>query len=241
MWQCRFDIRAATTLSGAVLVSTILAAVLLSRHDEWLPWLRAAVVVGGVGAAALLLVVGRLSRPVTRAVAGLAVATCLAAPTVYSVATATTPHGGAIPSAGPARHGGPGGFGGPGGLLASPHPGPALSATLAADADDFTWAAAVIGSNNAAGYQLASGAPVMAVGGFNGTDPSPTLEEFKRHVADLQIHYFIGGTRMIGNRVGVTSGSREAADIAQWVETHYAPVTVDGVIIYDLTGPARGS
>ena len=81
----------------------------------------------------------------------------------------------------------------------------------------------------------------MAVGGFNGTDPSPTLEEFKRHVADLQIHYFIGGTRMIGNRVGVTSGSREAADIAQWVETHYAPVTVDGVIIDDLTGPARGS
>ncbi len=241
LWQCRFDIRAATTLSGAVLVSTILAAVLLSRHDEWLPWLRAAVVVGGVGAAALLLVVGRLSRPVTRAVTGLAVATCLAAPTVYSVATATTPHGGAIPSAGPARHGGPGGFGGPGGLLASPHPGPALSATLAADTDDFTWAAAVIGSNNAAGYQLASGAPVMAVGGFNGTDPSPTLEEFKRHVADLQIHYFIGGTRMIGNRVGVTSGSREAADIAQWVETHYAPVTVDGVIIYDLTGPARGS
>ena len=241
MWQCRFDIRAATALSGTVLVSTILAAVLLSRHDEWLPWLRAAVVVGGVGAAALLLVVGRLPRPVTRAVAGLAVAACLAAPAVYSVATAATPHGGAIPSAGRRATADPGGFGGPGGLLASPHPGPALSATLAADADDYTWAAAVIGSNNAAGYQLASGAPVMAVGGFNGTDPSPTLEEFKRHVADRQIHYFIGGTMMIGNRAGATSGSREAADIARWVETHYAPVTVDGVIIYDLTGPARGS
>ena len=67
-----------------------------------------------------------------------------------------------------------------------------MSATLAAGADDFTWAAAVIGSNNAAGYQLASGAAVMAVGGFNGTDPSPTLEEFKRYVADNRIHYFIG-------------------------------------------------
>ena len=50
-----------------------------------------------------------------------------------------------------------------------------------------------------------------------------------------------GGTMMIGNRAGTTSGSRDAAEIAQWVETHYAPVTVDGVIIYDLTGPARGS
>ena len=39
----------------------------------------------------------------------------------------------------------------------------------------------------------AAAQPVMAVGGFNGTDPSPTLEEFKRYVADGQIHYFIGG------------------------------------------------
>ena len=242
LWRNRFDIRAATALSGTVLVSTILAAVLLSRHDEWLPWLRAARRrrgSGGGGAAAGRRAAAAAGHP--RRWPALAVAACLAAPAVYSVATAATPHSGAIPSAGPARHGGPGGFGGPGGLLASPHPGPALSATLAADADDFTWAAAVVGSNNAAGYQLASGAPVMAVGGFNGTDPSPTLEEFKRHVADRQIHYFIGGTMMIGNRVGATSGSREAADIAEWVETHYAPVTVDGVIIYDLTGPARGS
>ena len=240
LWQRRCDIRAATALSGTVLVTTILACVLLSRHDDWL---RAAVVVGGVGAAALLLVLGRLPRPVTRVVAGLAVAVCLAAPAVYSLATAATPHGGAIPSAGPARHGGPGaGFAGPGGLLASPDPGPALSAALAADANDYTWAAAVVGSNNAAGYQLASGAPVMAVGGFNGTDPSPTLEEFKGHVAEQRVHYFIGGKMMMmGNRAGASGGSREAADIAQWVETHYAPMIVDGVTIYDLTGPARTS
>ncbi len=242
LWRHRFDIGAATALAGTVAVTAILAAVLLARNDEWLPWLRAAVAVGGVGAAALLLVVGRLTTAATRAVAALAVAACLAAPGAYSIATAATPHSGAIPSAGPSRHGGFGvGFGGPGGLLGSPDPGSTLPATLAAGADDYTWAAAVIGSNNAAGYQLASGVPVMAVGGFNGTDPSPTLEEFKRYVADREIHYFIGGTMMIGNRAGTTSGSRDAAEIAQWVETHYAPVTVDGVIIYDLTGPARGS
>ena len=70
---------------------------------------------------------------------------------------------------------------------------------LSADAHDFTWAAAAVGSNNAAGYQLASGAPVMAIGGFNGTDPSPTLAEFQRYVADRQIHYFIRGRMMIGH------------------------------------------
>jgi hypothetical protein len=116
-----------------------------------------------------------------------------------------------------------------------------LSATLSADARDFTWAAAVVGSNNAAGYQLASGAPVMAIGGFNGTDPSPTLEQFQRYVADRQIHYFIRGKIMIGHWGGRTTDSRESDDIADWVETHYTPLTVDRVLIYDLTQPKRDS
>ena len=240
LWRNRCDIRAATALSGTILVTTILAAVLLSRDSEWMPWLRATVGVGGVGAAALMLVAGRLPRSVARSVAALAVAACLAAPAVYSVATAATPHSGAIPSVGLARHGF-GGFTGPGGLLDSPSPGPALSATLSADAHDFIWTAATVGSNNAAGYQLASGAPVMAIGGFNGTDPSPTLAEFQRYVADRQIHYFIRGKMMIGHWGGGSTGNREPADIAEWVETHYTPLTVDRVMIYDLTQPPRNS
>jgi 4-amino-4-deoxy-L-arabinose transferase-like glycosyltransferase len=241
LWHNRSDIRSATALSGAVLVTAILAAVLWSRLDEWLPWLRAEVAVGGVGAAVLLLAVGRLTTAVARAVAGLAVVACLAAPAAYSLATAATPHTGAIPSVGPSRLGGPGFGGWPGGLLDSPTPGTALSAALAAGADDFTWTAAVVGSNNAAGYQLASGAPVMAIGGFNGTDPWPTLEEFKRYVADKQIHYFIRGRTMIGHWGSVTSGRSESAEIAQWVETHYAPSTIDDVIVYDLTQAPRNS
>jgi hypothetical protein len=39
---------------------------------------------------------------------------------------------------------------------------------------------------------------------------------------------------MIGHWGGQTSGSREATDIAEWVETHYTPLTIDGVIVYDL-------
>jgi 4-amino-4-deoxy-L-arabinose transferase-like glycosyltransferase len=239
LWRNRSDLRAAIALSGTVLVTTILAAVLLSRDSEWLPWLRAVVAVGGVGAAVLLLVAGRLSRPVASSAAALAVVACLAAPAVYSVTTAAAPHSGAIPSVGPARHGF-GGFTGPGGLLDSPTPGPMLSATLSADAHDFTWAAATVGSNNAAGYQLATGAPIMAIGGFNGTDPSPTLEEFQRDVANKQIHYFIRGKMTIGHW-GPSTGSSESADIAEWVQTHYIPQTVDRVLIYDLTQPPRDS
>nr|WP_267307835.1 glycosyltransferase family 39 protein [Mycobacterium barrassiae] len=236
LWRNRSDIRAATALSGTVLVTAVLAAVLLSRHAEWMPWLRAVVAVGGVAAAALLLVAGRLTPTVARAVAGLAIVSCLAAPAAYSIVTAATPHGGAIPNVGPSRHG----FGGgPVGLLDAPKPGVALTATLVRDADDYTWAAAVVGSNNAAGYQLASGAPVMAVGGFNGTDPAPSLEEFQHLVATRQIHYFIGGRMMSwGSPHG---GSRAAVDIAEWVETHFTPLDVERTVIYDLSRPPMNS
>ena len=39
----------------------------------------------------------------------------------------------------------------------------------------------------------------------------------------------------------MNSGSRDAADIAQWVETHYTPVAVERAVVYDLSRPPRNS
>jgi len=69
----------------------------------------------------------------------------------------------------------------------------------------------------------------MAVGGFNGTDPSPTLAEFQRLVAEGKIHYFIGGRIMQGE-----TGSDAAAQIAAWVEASFEAQTVGGTTLYDL-------
>jgi hypothetical protein len=69
------------------------------------------------------------------------------------------------------------------GLLNGSTPGTQLVTLLQADAGHYTWVAAAIGSTRAASYQLATGEPVMPVGGFNGSDPSPTLEQFQHHVA----------------------------------------------------------
>jgi 4-amino-4-deoxy-L-arabinose transferase-like glycosyltransferase len=237
LWRNRSDVRAAAAMSATVVVTVVLAAVLLTRHGDWLNWLRLTVAVGGVGVAVLLLVVGRLPRRVAVTVAGLAVAACLAVPTAYTLATVATPHSGAIPSVGPAGFGGMGG-----GLLDSPEPGARLATLLVTDADEYTWTAAVVGSNNAAGYQLAGGAPVMAVGGFNGTDPSPTLSQFQSDVAAGRIHYFVHGRMMFGGFGSHgNGGSREAADISEWVEAHYAPMTVDGTVVYDLTAAPKNS
>lgn len=100
---------------------------------------------------------------------------------------------------------------------------------LSADADRYTWVAATTGAQNAASYQLASRQPVMAIGGFNGSDPYPSLEQFQRYVAEGRIHYFIGG---VGG--GGPSG-RTAGQIATWVAQNYTATTVGSVSVYDLT------
>ena len=133
---------------------------------------------------------------------------------------------------GPGATGGPAGGAG-GGLLNGSTPSADMIALLRADADSYTWVAAAIGSNNASGYQLATGEPVMAIGGFNGTDPSPTLAQFQQYVAAGKIHYFISGSTGGGTRTG---GSAAAQEIAGWVEQNFTATTVGGATVYDLTG-----
>jgi 4-amino-4-deoxy-L-arabinose transferase-like glycosyltransferase len=199
----------------------------------------------------------RLRRALQRATAALAVAASLAGPLAFSLSTAATAHTGAIVSAGPAaartgaftnigrggsllggqnipavparqaRNSGTGG--GMGGLLGATAPSDVVVAALKSGSDIYTWAAAAVGSNNAAGYQLATELPVMAVGGFNGTDPSPTLAEFQRLVAAGKIHYFIGGRILQG-----ATGSDAAAQITAWVEATFDSQTVGGTTLYDL-------
>jgi hypothetical protein len=222
--------------------------------------------------AVLLLLLPLLRTWAVRLGVAAALVAALVGPFTASVATAATPHAGAIPTAAPAvtqgtgRFGGPGGGGGfggggfggggfgppparagtrpaggalpgggggggggPGGLLDASSPSAALVAKLEENAGQYRWIAAAVGANEAAGYQLATDDPVMAIGGFNGTDPSPTLAEFEARVKAGEIHWFIagGGFGLFGGRGGITS----------WVEQHYTSVTVGGITLYDLTSP----
>ncbi|MCJ0902939.1 glycosyltransferase family 39 protein [Rhodococcus sp. ARC_M6] len=118
-----------------------------------------------------------------------------------------------------------------GGLLQGSTPSTELVAKLEQNSDQFTWVAAAIGSNSASGYQLATQSPVMAIGGFNGSDPSPTLEQFQQYVADGKIHFFIGG----GGMGGGMNAEGTATAISTWVTENFTATTVDGVTLYDLT------
>jgi hypothetical protein len=132
--------------------------------------------------------------------------------------------------------GAPGGTGNAGGLLDGSTPTSALTALLKSDASSYTWVAAAVGSNSASGYQLATEEPVMAIGGFNGSDPSPTLAEFQAYVAADEIHYFIAGGGMGGGPGG--SSSSTSSEISSWVEENFEGTTVGGVTVYDLTAGA---
>ncbi|WP_405919772.1 glycosyltransferase family 39 protein [Streptomyces longwoodensis] len=133
---------------------------------------------------------------------------------------------------------GAGGGGGAGGLLNGASVTAQAEKLLETDAGRYTWAAAAIGSQNAASYQLATGEPVMAIGGFNGTDPSPTLAQFKQYVADGRIHYFIAGGSMGGGPGGAANGT--SSQITSWVEATFKKVTVGSATFYDLTQEASG-
>jgi 4-amino-4-deoxy-L-arabinose transferase-like glycosyltransferase len=124
-----------------------------------------------------------------------------------------------------------GGIGG--GLGGSTHVSSAITRLLTSGAAGYRWAAATIGAESAAPFQLASGEPVMAIGGFNGTDQAPSLAEFKKMVAAHDVHYFIGAN---GHTFG--GGSGDAAQITSWVQAHFTKQTVGGVTVYNLARPA---
>ena len=159
----------------------------------------------------------------------------------------TGPGGTGFPSGGtgaPAGSGtgrtgtGPGGFGargasgGPGGLGGSTTVSGALTKLLERNSSSYTWAAATVGSESAAPLQLATGLPMMSIGGFNGTDQAPSLAAFERLVASHKIHYFVGEN---GDSFG--GGSGVARQISNWVGAHFRSQTVGGVTVYNLTQP----
>lgn len=144
-----------------------------------------------------------------------------------------TPVGGAT-----GNEGGPGGFGGAAGnMMMASNPSDKVTALLKADGSDFTWVAATVSSNSAAGFQLATQLPVMPIGGFNGSDPSPTLAQFQEYVQVGRIHYFIAGSQMGGDRGGDGGAQSQSSQITAWVKEHFNSQDVDGITLYDLTAP----
>ena len=253
VWRQR-DTVARGVLALGLATSGIWTFRLMERSSTWHATLRPLLLFGSLAAAAVVVWLPLVRRSLLPLVVAGTLVTSLSAPALAAVATAGTPHTGAIPSTspstspsmgfGPGGSARPGGFtgfrgGGAGSLLDASVPSAELVAALKAGASSYTWVAAAVGSNAAAGPQLATGEPVMAIGGFNGSDPTPTLAAFQELVAAKRIHYFLAGGApggAPGGGAGTATGGTATA-ITAWVQQTYTAQTIGGTTVYDLTAP----
>ena len=102
---------------------------------------------------------------------------------------------------------------------------------------------AVDGSDATAGFILATGKPVIAMGGFLGADPAPTLDQFKRLVAAGEVHYVLvssgpagGGPPSSSQREGAPSGLAAAGER----QPTGLPGRAEGLPVPNASRPALG-
>lgn len=216
----------AIVLPIIVVATTIIALVLLSYTTafSWLGWLIA--IAGGLGA--LLLAINLYLPARGLLVAGVigSLIACTAGPLVYTATTVTAAHTGSVPTAGPS-----------GTALSGSNNENATAETalvnyLLENQNGATWIVAVASANESAAIQLSTGQPVMAVGGFNGSDSALTLDEFKALVSAGKVQYYAVSSS--GSRGGMGGGN---SDITEWVETYGTKVNYGGssVTLYKLS------
>jgi 4-amino-4-deoxy-L-arabinose transferase-like glycosyltransferase len=118
---------------------------------------------------------------------------------------------------------------------------PALIAYLLANRHEATWIVATTSANAAGSIQLASGEPVMAMGGFSGSDPAPTLAQFKALVASGQLRYVLVNGGGFGGPGGGRGGS--TSEIDAWVTSVGTAVDYGGSggTLYDLSAVTAGT
>ncbi len=255
LWRARKAHRqlAGLALAAALGISALVGWELLNRTPNFLPGLATVVLVVGAGAA---LVIGflavlpeSLSRDAARTVGrlGIAAATVgmialLAGPSAYAVDTMAKAYSGGDPAAGP-------GTAGAGGRLFKPpnlpagglgrDPGGLNDAELSylvSNRGSARWIVAASSSNQAAPIQLATGQPVMAMGGFNGSDPAPTLDQLEAYIKSGELRFVMAAGAGGG---GFGFGFGRVTGIALWVRSSCQIAIIPGgtsTALYDCAG-----
>lgn len=220
-------------LPAVVGITALVAAIIIGYAGTmaWLMWL-----VLGLGLVAATGLTINLYNPqlwLQRLAAGGAILACVLAPITYTVATVNQTHTGSIPTAGPSATAMKGSNNEQATAEAS------LVTYLLKNRAGATWLAATASANESAALQLTSGQPVMAVGGFNGSDTPLTLSQFKQLVREGKVKYYAASSKgpgggYTGRMQGGPGGNNE---ISQWVQRHGTVVNYGGnsVALYKLS------
>jgi 4-amino-4-deoxy-L-arabinose transferase-like glycosyltransferase len=103
------------------------------------------------------------------------------------------------------------GRGGPGGGVSD-----AMAAYLVAHQGSATWLVAVGSAQQASGLILSTGKPVIAMGGFTGSDPAMTVDRLRSLVSSGQLRYVMPGS---GGGPG-----RGNSEVTSWVQQNCTAV-----------------
>jgi 4-amino-4-deoxy-L-arabinose transferase-like glycosyltransferase len=242
-WRAR-SLAGGVLLGGAIAATGWLALLLLDRTPEFAPGLGIIAAFAATAAGILVAIPGAASGGRRVAMVGLVVgAVALAGgPLAYNLATMATAHSGGTVAAGPGggagvAGGGPGGGfpGGGGAGVAGGGAGvagggdtavadDALLAYLVENRGTASWLVAVSGSGSAASIQLATGQPVLTMGGFNGSDAAPTGEQIAAIVRAGRLRYVLAGGDRGGFGGGQAPGGSGGASALSWVSASCAVV-----------------
>lgn len=117
------------------------------------------------------------------------------------------------------------------GVALGVEPTPTLAGVLRNTSEQCTWAAATYPGQTAARFQLEVGRPVMALGGFAGVDPNPTLEQFQDWVKSQRVCYLVEQP----DHLAVPGNSAELMSIQDWVADNFRAEKIDDITVYRLT------
>ncbi len=211
-----------------IATTTITSVIMLGYRNDWLilTWL---VGVAGVIAMGIAVISPTyISMWLRRMMLACAVISACVAPIAYSVSTVMAAHSGSIPTVGPNASA----MNNTNNETASAEA--ALVKFLLANQRGATWIAAVDSANTSAPIQLSTKQPVMAIGGFNGSDSTLTLQSFKQLVATGKVRYYVVDNSSRGGGPGGNS------DIAQWATSSGVKIEYGGTqyAVYDLKNAA---
>ena len=251
LWRLRSrSLVAGIVLGGGGVATAIWSAMLLNRTPAFLPGIDVAVVMVALAAAVVIAFPEARAFPrFSMLAAAIALVALLVGPAAYTVSAMNTGFSSGDPSVSltaAGTQGGPGGFGGGQAIGGQPNGGQNAGTSsssqqlydyLVANRGTASWIVAVQGADQAANIELATGQPVMAMGGFTGSDPAPTLDQLKAYVASGQLRYVIVSG---GGQGGFGGGGRGgSSDVTTWVTSNGTLVTsISGVSLYDLSGAA---
>jgi len=213
-----------------------------------------------IAASAPAIAGGTAVKRIALAAAGMGVIATLLAPAAYALDTTGTAYGGGDPHPGPGTTSGFGGGAGPGGAglgqlgglagggasgqttgglpgdgggLGGNTSDSALLSYLVANRGTASWIVAANSAQEAGSIEIATGLPVMAMGGFTGSDPAPTLAQLKSYIASGKLRFVLAG----GGTGGLPGGGTDTSDRTTWVTSTCKVVNYGGSSsLYDCAG-----